>query len=198
MTAFPRTKRRNRHKLETQKCTFAPASGQSLKKAKKVDPANTEEIPSETGILSGKTRPCLSLKKRRSHSKKNKRGREKKRTVTFSLPADQERSKAEIESKAVMPLQKKDVLKFSVLPKTFNFKDTSNGRKEHNDPVPEISDLVEEQRKSQSQTIKTAMGPWYPNPENTFMSMPLTPTTDGLFHEFQRKYKDKMQPSVDK
>lgn len=129
--SFPPTKMKHRHKLKTQKCTRATSSRPSLKKAKKVDPANTEELPvsSETSILSGTTRPCLSLKKRRSQRVGEKT---KRRTATLSQPADQE----ENESNAVMPHLKNDVLKFGVLPKTFDFKDGSNGRKENDDPLP--------------------------------------------------------------
>ncbi|KAF3854567.1 hypothetical protein F7725_022622 [Dissostichus mawsoni] len=198
--SFPPTKMKHRHKLKTQKCTLATSSGPSLKKAEKVDPANTEELPvsSETRILSGTTRPCLSLKKRRSHSKECVGEKTKRRTATLSQPADQEKSEEENESSAVMHLLKNDVLKFGVLPKAFDFKDGSNGRKENDDPLPGNSDLVEEKDESPSKTIKRARGTWYPNPEEKNMLIPPTPKTDNVFIEFQKKYKDKMQPSVDK
>ncbi|KAK5902565.1 hypothetical protein CesoFtcFv8_007808 [Champsocephalus esox] len=184
---------KHRHKLKMQKCTLATSSGTSLKKAKKVDPANTEELPvsSETSILSGTTRPCLSLKKRRSQRVGEKT---KRRTATLSQPADQEENK----SSAVIPHLKNDVLKFGVLPKTFDFKDGSNGRKENDDPLPGNSDLVEEKDESPSKTIKRARGTWYQHPEEQNMLIPPTPKTDNVFHVFQKKYKDKMQPSVDK
>ncbi|KAK1887953.1 hypothetical protein KUDE01_028740 [Dissostichus eleginoides] len=198
--SFPPTKMKHRHKLKTQKCTLATSSGPSLKKAEKVDPANTEELPvsSETRILSGTTRPCLSLKKRRSHSKECVGEKTKRRTATLSQPADQEKSEEENESSAVMPLLKNDVLKFGVLPKAFDFKDGSNGRKENEYPLPGNSDLVEEKDESPSKTIKRARGTWYQNPEEKNMLIPPTPKTDNVFIEFQKKYKDKMQPSVDK
>ncbi|XP_010785758.1 uncharacterized protein [Notothenia coriiceps] len=199
--SFPPTKMKHRHKLKTQKCTLATSSVPSLKKAEKVDPANTEELPisSETRILSGTTRPCLSLKKRRSQRVGEKT---KRRTATLSQPADQEKSEEENESSAVMPHLKNDVLKFGVLPKTFDFKDGSNGRKENDDPLPGNSDLVEEKDDSPSKTIKRARGitnkAWYQNPEEKNMLIPPTPKTDNVFHAFQKKYKDKMQPPVDK
>ncbi|KAI4825621.1 hypothetical protein KUCAC02_021301 [Chaenocephalus aceratus] len=113
---------------------------------------------------------------------------------TVQLPADQE----ENESNAVTPHLKNDVLKFGVLPKTFDFKDGSNGRKENDDPLPGNSDLVEEKDESPSKTIKRARGTWYQHPEEKNMLIPPTPKTDNIFHVFQKKYKDKMQPSVDK
>lgn len=129
--SLPPTKIR---KLKTQKCTFASLSGWSSKKAETVVPANTDKLPVSSGLKNGNTRLCLSLKRRRSF--KHKEEKRKKHSDPLDQPADQERSEAENGGHADAPLQNKDILKFSVLPNTFNFKDGSNGREETNDPAP--------------------------------------------------------------
>lgn len=135
--SFPPTKMRRRSKLKTQKCTFSSSSGFSLKKAEMV---GTKKLPvsSETRIWNGNTKHCFSLNRRRALSNRFKRREEKtkKDAATLKQHADGERSNAENGSHAVMSLQENDVLSFSVLPKTFHFKDGSKGRKETNDLVP--------------------------------------------------------------
>ncbi|XP_044047876.1 uncharacterized protein si:ch211-106e7.2 [Siniperca chuatsi] len=194
---FPPTKIRCRSKLKTQKCTFASLSGVNLRKAE-IGPTNTEELPvsSETRIWNRNSKRCLSLKRRRSLSNGLKPGGEKMRKDMVSLkhPADQERSNAENGSHAVMPLQQNDVLRFSVLPNTFNFKDGSNGRKEPNDPVPDKPDLFEGKNESHNKTAIRAKGTWCLKPEkyHPLLSSP-APKTSSLFLEFQKKYKEMIQ-----
>ncbi|XP_029289596.1 protein AMN1 homolog [Cottoperca gobio] len=186
-TRFSLTKIRHRRRLKTQAYTFESLS------------LGCQRLPasSEMRICSGKTKHCQSLKRSRSHGLKRGEQNTEKRTVTLNQPADQERSKAGNGSHAVMPLQNNDVLKFNVLPNTFNFKDGSNGRKETNDPVPDNPGFVEGNDKSHNKTVQKAKGTWCKNPQKKCIFSPPTPTTDILFHEFQKKYKEKNQPSVD-
>ena len=144
--SLPLTTVRRQTKLKTWKCTFSSSSGFGIKKAEAVVPTNTERPPvsSETRISSSNhgTVHCMSLKKRwRSLPARLKHGEETKRKyrVTLKQPADQERSNAEHGSKAGRPLQENNILRFSVLPNTFDFKDGSNDRKETNDSVPSKS-----------------------------------------------------------
>ncbi|XP_031138909.1 uncharacterized protein si:ch211-106e7.2 isoform X2 [Sander lucioperca] len=194
--SLPPTKIRHRSKLKAM-CTFASFFGGGLKKAKTAGPANTQQlqVSSEMRTRNGNTKPCLSLKRRRTLSNGLKRGEErtKKYTVTLGQPAKQERSVAENGGRPVPPLQN-NVLKFSVLPNTFNFKDGSNGTKETNDPVTDKADLVEGKDQSQNKTVTSARGTWFPNPEKKYS--PLT-KTGSVFYEFQKKYMERTQPSMD-
>ncbi|KAM9377201.1 protein AMN1 homolog isoform 2-T2 [Pholidichthys leucotaenia] len=73
-------------------------------------------------------------------------------------------------------VEDKNVLKFSVLPNTFNFNDGSSERKETTSPVS---------------------GAWCPNPEKKH-SPSGVPQTNSIFHEYQKKYKEKTGSSADK
>ncbi|XP_062277589.1 uncharacterized protein si:ch211-106e7.2 [Scomber scombrus] len=209
---FSPTKIRHRSKLKTQKYALSEAR---LKKAERSGPTNTEELPasSETKSRSGNNRHYMSLKKRRSLSYGLKLGEKKtkKHAVTLNS-AVHERSKAENESQAVVPLQENLVLKFSVLPNTFSFKDASNGLKEATDNVSDKADLVGADDESLSVPSKRPRGAWYPNLEKQYISLrtspvkkqynPLhaspVPKTSSIFNEYQKKYTKKMQPSMDK
>lgn len=139
--SFSPTSTRCRRKQKTQKCNFASVSGVNLKRAATFGPNVTEKLllSSEMRIRNWNrnAKHGLSLKSRRFLSDRLKQGEEKteKNAITLNQPADQEISNAENESHAIMPLQENDVLRFSVLPNTFNFKDGSNQRRETNDPV---------------------------------------------------------------
>ncbi|KAM9352203.1 protein AMN1 homolog [Symphorus nematophorus] len=99
-----------------------------------------------------------------------------------------------------MPLHENNVLRFSVLPNTFTLmdKDGSNESKETKDPVPDKPTLAEEKDKSSNKTIMVT-ATWYPNPEKKFgpLRSPPIPKTSSVFREFQKKYMEKKQPSMD-
>lgn len=141
--SLPTPKMRRQSKLKTWKCTFPSSSGFAIKKAEAIGPTNTERLPvsSETRISSSNcgTRRCLSLKKKRRRSLparlEHREETMRKYVVTLKQPADQERSNTEHGSQAGRPLQE-NILRFSVLPNTFDFKDGSNDRKETDDSVP--------------------------------------------------------------
>ncbi|TDH09308.1 hypothetical protein EPR50_G00085300 [Perca flavescens] len=192
--SLPPTKIRRRSKLKAM-CTFASLFGGGLKKAKTAGPATTHQlqVSSEMRIRNGTTKPCPSLKRRRSLSHGLKRGEERTKKVALDQPAKQERREAENGGHPVPPV-KNNVLKFSVLPNTFDFKDGSNGTKETNDPVPDKADLVEGKDNSQNKTVTSARGTWFPNPERKYS--PLT-KTGSVFYEFQKKYMERTQPSTD-
>lgn len=194
--SLPPTKIRRRSKLKAM-CTFASLFGGGLKKAKTAGPATAHQlqVSSEMRFRNGNTKPCLSLKRRRtlSHGFKHGEERTKKDTVSLDQPAKQERSEAENGGHPVPPV-KNNVLKFSVLPNTFDFKDGSNGTKETNDPDPDKADLVEGKDNSQNKTVLSARGTWFPNPEKKYS--PLT-KTGSVFYEFQKKYMERTQPSTD-
>ncbi|XP_049429354.1 uncharacterized protein si:ch211-106e7.2 [Epinephelus fuscoguttatus] len=188
--SFPPSKTRHRRKLRKQKCTFSSSSVGSLSKAEMVRTINTEELP-----VSYKMRKCLSLKWRRFLSNKLKREKEKRKySVTLNQLADQERSKAENGSHAVTPLKNNIVLKFTVLPDTFNFKDGSSGKEEFSDPVPDKPDLVEEMDRSHNTAVTKATGKWLPNLEKKHR--PLVKTY-SIFNEYQKKFMERRQTSTD-
>ncbi|XP_073327815.1 uncharacterized protein [Pagrus major] len=204
--SLPPTKMRRQNKLKTWKCTYASSSGFGIKKAKAIGPTTTERPPvsSETRILNPNhgTNRCLSLKKRRrSLPARLKHGEEtmRKYVVTLKQPADREGRNTENESQAGRPLQENNVLRFSVLPNTFNFKDGSIDRKETDDSVPSKPALDEDKDKNPNKTVGRPMGTWYPNPEKKYCPLlsPSVPNTSSLFQEFQKKYKKKTQPSTD-
>ncbi|XP_030586388.1 protein AMN1 homolog [Archocentrus centrarchus] len=84
--------------------------------------------------------------------------------------------------------QENGVLKFSVLPSNFNFKDGASGRKEFTDPVSDPD------FKEKDQNLKTDVtmpkGIWCPSPKKNYSPLRI-PKTFGLFHEYQKKYKER-------
>ncbi|XP_034734198.1 uncharacterized protein si:ch211-106e7.2 isoform X2 [Etheostoma cragini] len=192
-TSFTPMKIRRKSKVKTT-CTFSSIFGRGLKKAKTPGPAKTHQLQvSETRIRHGNPKTSLSLKRRLSLSDRPRRGEErtKKDTVTLGRPAKQKRSEAENGGRRVPPLHIKSVLKFSVLPNTFNFKDGSNGTMETTDPAPDMADLG---KKSPNRTVTSARGAWFPDPEKKCCA---STKSDGLFSEFQKKYTERTQLSMD-
>ncbi|XP_023271265.1 uncharacterized protein LOC111661819 [Seriola lalandi dorsalis] len=191
------TKIRHRRKLTTKK--YTSLSGVNLKKVETAVPTNTKELPdaSERRTCNGNTKRSLSLKRRKSFA--NNLGEENmmNHAVTLERP-HQERSDAEDGSHAVMPLEENSVLKFSVLPNTFNFVDGSKRRKESTDPVSDNADFVERKDKSPCITILRAKGTWFARPEKKYYPLhsPSVPKTSIVFQEFQKKYIEKTQPST--
>ncbi|XP_035521386.1 uncharacterized protein si:ch211-106e7.2 [Morone saxatilis] len=196
---FLPTKIRHRSKLKTQKCAFASLSEASLMKTETGAPATSKKLPvsSEMSPWSRNTKRCLSLRKRRSLSNGLKcREKTKKDAVTLKQPADKERSNNENGSYHVMS-KGNNVLKFSVLPKTFIFKDGSNEGKETNDPVSNKPGLDEGKDKNPNKTVTTGnIGTWYPDPEKKSCPLSLRPVhkTSSLFEEFQKQYMMMTQP----
>lgn len=202
--SFPPTKIRHRKKLKTQMRSFASLSGVNHKKAEVVGPTNTEELPvsSEMRIHNRNAKRSLSLKRRRSFSNGLKHGGEKKKkkdAVSLKQRAHQERSNGGNGSLAVKPLQENEVLRFSVLPNTFNFKDGSNGRKETSDPVPDKPDVPEGKEKSHNKSVVRPKDTWCPKPEKKYRPLLSPPTSknSSLFHVFQKKYMERTQQSMD-
>lgn len=199
--SFPPIRIKYRSKLKTQKHTLSKVS---LKKTERSGSANTEELPasSEMSIWNGNNKRSLSLKRRRSLSHGFKLGEKKtkKDEVTLKQPAVHERSKAENGSQTVVPLQENNVLRFSVLPNTFSFKDASNGIKDTTNDVSDKADLAGADDESPGVPVKRAMGTWYPNPEKQYIPLRPSPVpkTSSIFHEYQKKYTKKMQPPSDK
>ncbi|KAM7414218.1 hypothetical protein PAMA_019169 [Pampus argenteus] len=194
--SFPLTRIKPRTKLNTQTCTL---SGVSLKKAERSVPANTEELPVSSQMRTCNRNPkrCLSPKRKRVLSYGLKR--EEQKTKKLKQPAAHERSKAENRSKAFVSLQENSVLRFSVLPNTFSFKDASNATKDTTEHVSDKADLVEANDNSPNIPAKRAKGEWFPNPKKRYIPRHQSPVLEAstVFHEYQKKYRKKMQPSLD-
>ncbi|XP_051238328.1 uncharacterized protein si:ch211-106e7.2 [Dicentrarchus labrax] len=191
---FVPNKSRHRSKLKKQKCNIASLSEGSLKKDETGGPATCRKqpVPSQMSTWSRKTKRCLSLKKRRSLSNELK-CREKTKKDAITQPAD-EKSNNGNGSYRVMS-KGNNILKFSVLPKTFIFKDGSNEGKQTNDPVSDKPGLDERKDKTPNTTVTTDRGTWYPDPEKRSCPLSLRPDrkTSSVFEEFQKKYKKRTQ-----
>ncbi|XP_012994502.2 uncharacterized protein si:ch211-106e7.2 [Esox lucius] len=111
-----------------------------------------------------------------------------------------EKSKYEMGNPAEMPLEENSVLRFSVLPKSFNFKD---GQEPMDTPalmssMKEITDPVTLETESPETTVHKSQGAWSVCPQkNPVQSTTIKGTTNGtkfsstLFQEFQKKFKQK-------
>ncbi|XP_042352197.1 uncharacterized protein si:ch211-106e7.2 [Plectropomus leopardus] len=189
--SLPLSKVGPRGKRKKWMCTFASSSGASPKKAEMVWPTNTKEQP-----VSSKRRRCLSLKRRRALSNRLKcrEGEMKRHTVSLLRPADQTQSQAENGRHDVTPVQNKIVLKFSVLPNTFNFNDGFQGSEETNDPGPAKPCLVEGKDNSPQKTVTNARDKWLSNAEKKHC--PLVKTY-SIFNEYQKKFKERRRTSMD-
>lgn len=113
------------HRKKLKRSISAPSIGRSPKRAK-------QPISSETSDCNGIHQQ--SLKRRLSMPNKLRLGKVKKRSysVTLEHPAKKNSNRMAGDSDASRPFQDNIVLKFSVLPNTFNFKD---GRKEYAESV---------------------------------------------------------------
>ncbi|KAF3689043.1 hypothetical protein EXN66_Car004715 [Channa argus] len=185
----------NRGKMKTQKCTFASISQASFKKGETAS-TNTMEPPMK--MRNKISERSLSLKRKSSHSNGGKIREEKmkKDTLTLKDSVEQVRSESDNGGHAGIPLKENNVLRFNILPNTFNFKSGSSEIKEITDPVLDIPDHAENNHKCPNKTTMRERGTtWYPNPEKKFCPLPL-PTVakmPGLFQEFQKKYMQKTQ-----
>nr|XP_046250244.1 uncharacterized protein si:ch211-106e7.2 [Scatophagus argus] len=186
-------------KLKTQNHTFASLSGSSLKTAEIVGPTKKLPVYDEKRIwnwnLNARHYQNQNLKRRRSLSDGLKQGdrKMKKNLVTLQETADQKRSNTGNGSLADMPLHKNDSLRFSVLPKSFSFKDGSSEGEETNDPALNKSALVERKDKNPDKTAKKLIGAWCPKSEKKYSPLH---KTSSLFQEFQKKHREKTQPSM--
>lgn len=176
-------------KRKKQKCSSTSSSGEGLKKEKH-RAQRSKTASSKTRDLGGTTKHRRSLKKRRKHSKRLRfeEAATKKDDVTLHQPAAQERIGNE--GQDVMPLHENNVLRFSVLPNTFTFKDKSSRRKETTHYVSGKPDHAEENNQRPSKAVVKAKGKWYSHPEKKYkpLKSPGVPKTSSIFHEFQKKY----------
>ncbi|XP_023118180.2 uncharacterized protein si:ch211-106e7.2 [Amphiprion ocellaris] len=94
------------------------------------------------------------------------------------------------ESNKIRPLHENSILKFCVLPNTFDFKHGSEKRKESTDPASDKPDHAKEENQHSNRIILKIKGTWYPNPEKKYKPICPSPVpkTSSLFHEFKKKY----------
>ncbi|XP_008285341.1 uncharacterized protein LOC103361112 [Stegastes partitus] len=174
----------HRNKLKRQKRLSAFVPGVSLKREN-----------SEMRVLHANSKRCRNLKRKRSLSIRLKTGKVKKP----NQPDGRERSDTKNGSSKIMPLQE-NVLKFCVLPKTFDFKDGSHRRKEPTDCAPDKPNHAKEKHQHSSKSHFKVKGSWCPNPEERYKPLCPSPVpkTASVFYEFQKKYVKKVQSSTDK
>lgn len=118
-----------RKKLKRQKHLSASISSSSKKQQWLAS--------SEVQVPDGTSKNHQSLKRRRSLSLLRRREQVKRRrySVTLEQPANQEEKETQNRNPAIKPLLENIVLKFSVLPNTFHFKDGSGRMKDTSDSV---------------------------------------------------------------
>ncbi|XP_029908581.1 uncharacterized protein LOC115360090 [Myripristis murdjan] len=196
---FLPTKIKHRRRFLAQEHGFA-----RLSKVEKAGKTNTEELlvcceRSSTGTWTVKR--SLSLSRSRSTSD-DLRAEKSKDVVTAKRPAKHRRSAPEVGNGEVVPPHEKNVLRFSVLPNTFNLRDGSDCRDETTDSTTHTPDSVEAMDKGGKLTLKIPKGTWAPHPEKKYSPLRQSrikiPKTFSLFREFQKKYKEKTQPSAEK
>ncbi|XP_072241570.1 uncharacterized protein [Leuresthes tenuis] len=182
---------RHRNKLKMQRQLSVPLSGGSLRREK-------QSVSSEMRAFDASSKSHLRLNKRNFLSNRLRVGEGKRRrySVMVEKIVDQERSDTQNESQGAMPLQENIVLKFSVLPNTFDFKDGSRGRNETADAATDKPELVEEKDQTSNKDVIQSKGTWYPPPEKQHQPTCI-PRTISLFHEYQKMYKEKNPSSTD-
>ncbi|XP_017274568.1 uncharacterized protein LOC108237491 isoform X1 [Kryptolebias marmoratus] len=149
---------------------------------------------SEVQVPDGTNKHHLSPKKRKSLLRRREDGR-RRYSVTFERPENWKEREAQNKNLDVTPLQENIVLKFSVLPKTFHFKDGSSRTKETPDSVSDMPELENDNQFPQKTAVRSK-GTWCPT--TTKQDQPLrAPQTVNLFHEYQKKYKEKTRLSTD-
>lgn len=102
---------------------------------------------------------------------------------------------------SAMLLQENDVLTFTVLPNTFNFKDGPNGTNKTGNYLLDMSDCADANDRSPKKTNTKPKGAWAANGEKGYCPLvgfgdnSLAPKTNSTFQEFQRIFMDK-RPSI--
>ncbi|XP_037538670.1 uncharacterized protein si:ch211-106e7.2 [Nematolebias whitei] len=171
-----------RNKLKRQKHLSASLSS-SLKKQQ-------WSASSKVQVPDGTSKNPQSLKRRRSFSLLRRREKVKRRrySVTLEQPANREEKGTQNGNPAVKPLLENIVLKFSVLPDTFHFKDESSRVKDTSDSVSGMPEPQDDQSPQKSDPNNaTSKDVWY---STTKQCQPLpAPQMDSLFHEYQKIYK---------
>ncbi|XP_047453476.1 uncharacterized protein si:ch211-106e7.2 [Mugil cephalus] len=174
-------------KLKTVQCPSASASGPSFKKGKL--PVSPRRRASHGNVKLSKS----LYKKKRSLSCELKFGEKTKEEIRTLKKPERRNTVGE----STNGMHENNVLKFSVLPNTFTFKDGSSGRKETNKPLSDEPDVDEEKDQSPNKAAKKAKGSWYPNEKKCSQPAACSPPeTPSLFHRFQKKYIEKTQTSM--
>ncbi|XP_034541715.1 uncharacterized protein si:ch211-106e7.2 [Notolabrus celidotus] len=175
--SLPPTQIRYKGKLKSQK--FLSSSGASLKKSER-DGSLKQPIFSERRIWNVKTvteRGRLLSNGPKYRKEKAKTGRKRQGDVV-AVRHHGNRHHTD------PPQQENIILKFSVLPTTFNFEDEPHETKTPNNPAPDETE--EDEGKSSVNTFTREKGSWNKHAEKKYC--PLRQSS-GLFQEFQKKYK---------
>lgn len=149
----------------------------------------TQTVSSETSDRTKKL--VLSLKKRKALKEVRRLEEMKRRRYSVALEQLEDRKASET-SDEKSP-QNGIVLKFSVLPNTFNLTDGSSWTKEAAESVSDELKPVEEKRLIKP--AKKPKGAWYQSQAKQFDPLHISKNA-GLFHEYQKKYKEKTRTST--
>ncbi|XP_029379063.1 protein AMN1 homolog [Echeneis naucrates] len=181
-----------------KKSSFASSSGVNLKKderkKKESETAGPTSTKEKAGVLERRKR--LSLKSRKSFSNRHRPGEEnkKKHEVTLKWP-DQESRAYEKGKHSTRRLDKHNVLRYNLLPNTFDFSDAYRRRRETANAMSDDDNFAVRKKKNKSATTSKKKGTWWPESEKCSpLPSPSGPQTSIIFREFQKKYKEKIHP----
>ncbi|XP_034032901.1 uncharacterized protein si:ch211-106e7.2 [Thalassophryne amazonica] len=194
--ALSPVKLKYRQKFQTQNCA-------ALSEVRhETDGPSCKKELSDRRFCSGKRKHHLSLARSSSYKGLGP-GPKRRKKEAFALKQSAEEHVGcdpGNGSRSVLPLQEKNVLAFSVLPNTFNFKDMPNERNDTAVPKTSSSALdkpdLNIKNKDSNLPDKMSRGKWAPNPEKKWTPQPqaMDPNISSVFHEFQKKYMKKQPP----
>ncbi|XP_032441646.1 protein AMN1 homolog isoform X2 [Xiphophorus hellerii] len=185
---------RHKNKLKRQTSLPAVISRESTKEqAQTISPKLRFSDRTKKFIQSLKKK-----KKRRALSDHLTREETKRRRYSVTLERPEHQQGGETSDK--MPVHDNIVLKFNVLPNTFNLADGSAETEEAAEPVSDKLKPVEEKDAFHKNVAAKPKGTWYLSEPKQYKPLRVSKRVSkdvSLFHEYQKKYKEKTCTSTD-
>ncbi|XP_054892268.1 uncharacterized protein si:ch211-106e7.2 [Poeciliopsis prolifica] len=179
---------RHKNKLKRQTSLPAVISSESTKEqAQTISPKLRFSDRTKKYIQSFK-------KKRKTLADRLTREETKKRRYSVTLGRPEHQMRGETSDK--MPVHDNIVLKFNVLPNTFNLADVSAETEEAAEPVSDELKPIEEKGAFHKKVAAKPKGAWCPSEPKQCKAQRVSKNV-GLFHEYQKKYKEKTCTSTD-
>ncbi|XP_014831481.1 PREDICTED: uncharacterized protein LOC106909588 isoform X2 [Poecilia mexicana] len=184
---------RHKNKLKRQTSLPAVISSESTKE-------QAQTIPSKLRFYDQTKKYIQSLKKMKKKNKRRaladrlRREDTKRRCYSVTLEGPEHQQGGETSDK--MPVYDNIVLKFNVLPNTFNLADGSAETEEAAEPVSDKFKPIEEKDAFHKKVAAKPKGTWYPSEAKQYKPLHVSKNV-GLFHEYQKKYKEKTCTSTD-
>ncbi|PWA24727.1 hypothetical protein CCH79_00010076 [Gambusia affinis] len=172
-----------RHKNKLKRQTSLPAV---ISKESTKEQAQTISPKLRFSDRTKKFIQSLKKKKRRALADRLTREETKRRRYSVTLERPEHQQGGETSDKK--PVHDNIVLKFNVLPNTFNLADGPVETEEAAEPVPDKLKPVEEKDKFYKKGAAKAT--WYPSEPKQYKPLCVSKNV-SLFHEYQKKYKEK-------